>query len=80
MGEHSQYTRVFTEGGTVAHVLDWNRSPNDSAAEAICGRTAWPGYWHGTGTQDEHERALDLRLCVSCGQVLSHRQNGIVTR
>lgn len=73
-------TRVFTEGGTVAHVLGWNTSPNDTAAEALCGRSAWPGYWHGTGTQGEHERALDLRLCIRCESILNFRLGGTVTR
>lgn len=73
-------TRVYTEGGTVAHILGWHSSPNDTAAEALCGRSAWPGYWHGTGTQGEHERALDMRLCSACQQVLNHRSGGTLTR
>lgn len=72
--------KVYTHGGTVAHILDWNASPNDTAAEALCGRTAWPGYWWGTGSQEEHERAADLRLCTRCQSVLSHRRGGIETR
>jgi hypothetical protein len=76
----TSYTRVFTEGGTVAHILDFNRSPNDQGATALCGRTPWPGYWFGTGTQDEEERATDMRLCVACQSVLSHRMGGRVTR
>ncbi len=73
-------TRVYTEGGTVAHLLSFLDSPNNSAAEALCGRSAWPGYWHGTGTQKEHERALELRLCVGCLNVLSGRAGGIRER
>lgn len=57
---------VYTEGGKIAHVLpDW-ASPNNRAEEALCGRSPWPGYWFGTGTQDEYEKARDLRLCVAC--------------
>lgn len=74
------YTRVFTAAGTVAHVLGWGQSPNRIGETALCGRSAWPDYWHGTGSQDELERAQDLPLCVSCTAVLSHRQGGIVTR
>ncbi len=76
----SELQRVFTEGGTVAHILGWNASPNDKGATSLCGRSAWPGYWHGTGTQDEIERVADLRLCVGCGAVLSTRSGGVLTR
>lgn len=73
-------TKVYTQGGTVAHILDYLSSPNDRAAEALCGRSPWPGFWFGTGSQGEHERAMDLRLCISCSTVLNHRAGGIVTR
>jgi len=73
-------TRVYTEGGTVVHILDALRSPNSAGAEALCGRSAWPGLWHGTGTQDEEERALDMRVCSQCQAVLNHRRNGFVSR
>ncbi len=72
--------RVYTQGGTVAHLLDYLSSPNDRAAEALCGRRAWPGFWFGTGTQVEHERAMDLRLCISCSQILTERSGGITAR
>lgn len=68
------YTRVYTEGGTVAHLLDGLLSPNQPNS-ALCGRSpAWPGLWLGTGTQDEAERALDLRTCEPCLAVWD-RQN-----
>lgn len=73
------FTLVFTEGGTVAHLLSPGRSPN-THMEALCGRTPWPSLWHGTGTQDEEERALDLALCVRCQSVLNHRSMGIASR
>lgn len=76
----SDQTRVYTEGGTVAHLLSWNASPNDPGAEALCGRSVWPGYWWGTGSQEEHERALDMRLCAKCEQVLSNRLGGMRER
>lgn len=71
--------RVFTEGGTVAHLLDYLLSPNEPV-EALCGRSPWPGLWHGTGSQDEEERALDLRLCSSCDTVLKFRLGGVLNR
>ncbi|GHF94584.1 hypothetical protein [Streptomyces hydrogenans] len=71
-------TRVFTEGGTVAHYLDFFHSPNHVETEALCGRTAYPGLWHGTGSQEEEERAADLRICTPCRAVLIHRRNGYV--
>lgn len=73
-------TRVFTEAGTVAHYLDSLMSPNSATSEALCGRTPWPGMWHGTGTQDEEERVLDLLLCARCESVVAFRRNGHVTR
>lgn len=70
---------VFTEGGTVAHVLPWNGSPNEAASHALCGRSGWPVGWYGTGTQDEYERARSLRLCVRCHAVLRHQRMGAAT-
>jgi hypothetical protein len=68
------HTLVYTPGGTVAHVLDSLLSPNSfSPTEAMCGRTAWPSQWHGTGSQEEIEKALDLSRCASCQAVLNHR-------
>lgn len=76
---NDEYTRVFTEGGTVAHFLDYYQSPNEVDAEALCGRTPFPGLWHGTGSQDEEERAADLTVCSRCQAVVTHRNNGYVT-
>lgn len=73
------YTRVFTEGGTVAHLLDEILSPNQPNS-ALCGRSPWPSLWHGTGTQDEEERAQDLRLCAPCDSVKRHRDGGELVR
>lgn len=75
----SAVSRVFTEGGTVAHLLDVLRSPNEPA-EALCGRSPWPGLWHGTGSQEEEERVLDLALCSSCAGVMNFRQGGMLGR
>jgi hypothetical protein len=69
---NNDHTLVYTPGGTVAHVLDSLLSPNDPT-EAMCGRTAWPSAWHGTGSQEEHERAMDLSRCARCQAVLNHR-------
>lgn len=71
-------TRVYIEAGTVAHFIDG--SPNSTDTEALCGRTSWPGLWHGTGTQEELERAADLRVCSPCLAVLNHRRNGYLQR
>ena len=74
-----EYTRVYTDGGTVVHLLDSLLSPNENNA-ALCGRMPWPGLWLGTGSQDEHERALDLRVCSPCESVKRHRDGGELTR
>lgn len=72
-------TRVYTEGGTVVHLLDELLSPNQPNS-ALCGRSPWPGLWLGTGSQDEEERALDLRLCSPCEAVRNHREGGVISR
>lgn len=62
------FTRVYLRSGRVAHLLDESRSPNVGTDEALCG--IWAGFgdavWLGTGTQAEHERAAELRLCLRC--------------
>lgn len=73
------YTRVYIEGGTVAHLLDPLLSPNQPNS-ALCGRSPWLTLWHGTGTQVEHEKAMDLRLCSPCESVMRHRRGGELTR
>lgn len=68
-------TRVYTPAGTKAHVLPWYASPNNSAEKALCGRSAWPAYWHGTGSQDEYEKAADLPLCTACAARAKARES-----
>lgn len=78
----SDYTLVYTEGGVRAHLLDGLLSPNQPNS-ALCGRTPglWPNHlWLGTGSQDEHERALDLQLCAQCASIRSERADGMLTR
>lgn len=74
------YTRVFVPAGATAHLLDPLCSPNSSGATSLCGRTAWPGYWHGTGSQDEEERGQDLRVCPSCAAIQRDRDGGVFER
>lgn len=74
-----EYTLVYTDGGTVAHYLDELLSPNEPNS-ALCGRSPWPGLWLGTGSQDEHERALDLRVCAPCESIKNHRDGGALIR
>jgi hypothetical protein len=72
--------RVYTPAGIVAHLIhDWD-SPNKLGSEALCGRSAWPSLWHGSGTQDEEERAMDLRLCANCQQASIDYRNGLIER
>lgn len=68
--------RVYLPQGTVAHVLPWDGSPNNPSQDSLCGRAPWPGDWLGSGTQDEHEKAAALPLCVSCGSVVRHQAGG----
>jgi hypothetical protein len=74
-----EYTRVYTDGGTVAHLLDDLLSPNEPNS-ALCGRSPWPGLWLGTGSQDEYERALDLLTCAPCTGIQNHRDGGVLIR
>jgi hypothetical protein len=76
------YTRVYTEGAAKVHLLDALLSPNQPNS-ALCGRSPnllTQGLWHGTGSQEEHERARDLQLCVQCAAVRDARDRGEVTR
>ncbi len=76
----ADYTRVFTPGGSVAHLLDSLLSPNQ-ANSALCGRSPlWPDLWHGTGTQEEEERARDLATCSRCVVARNDRQGGVLHR
>ena len=75
-----EVTLVYTEGGGVSHILCWHGSPNDRGAKALCGRAPWPGFWHGTGSQEEEERVKDMRLCAGCGNELAQQRGGTVTR
>lgn len=80
-GKSSDTTLVYTEGGTVAHYIDaFLQSPNESTAKAMCGRTPWPGYWFGTGSQDEEERAMGLEVCTPCRSAMNFRLGGAVNR
>lgn len=66
-------TLVYTLGGSRTHVLPWAGSPNRMGQEALCGRSAWPQLWAGTGSQCEYERARDQPLCIACGEALARR-------
>lgn len=68
---------VYTPGGTRTHVLPPAGSPNVVGQDAICGRSAWPSLWFGTGAQDEYERAREQPLCSSCEAVLIHREGRV---
>jgi len=62
----SNYTRIYLPRGKVAHLR-----PNDGGRYVVarCGLTPpWydPHGWHGTGSQDEIDKAKDMRLCKRC--------------
>lgn len=76
MSTVSEYTRVYTGAGTVGHALDTDQSPNEVEAEALCGRTAWPNLWLGTGSQEEHETAWELPPCTPCQAIIRYRNMG----
>ncbi len=76
----ADYTRVYTPGGVVAHLLDSLLSPNKPNS-ALCGRSPiWPDLWHGTGTQEEEERASFLDTCAGCAAAHVDRQGGVLHR
>lgn len=76
----SDYTRVFTDGGSYAHLLDYLSSPNSPESQSLCGRSPWPGFWHGTGSQDEEDRAYTLETCTPCRVIRDHRTGGYEIR
>lgn len=57
---------VYTPGGRVAHWLNYGSSPNDTCAQAMCGRSTWPGLWHGTGSSAERDKARKMPTCQNC--------------
>lgn len=59
-------TRAYLPHGEVAHLLTGDTSPN-SELPAACGVSPGVGgYWFGTGTQDEYDRAERLPTCQGC--------------
>jgi len=66
---------VYTEGGTKTHILKPQASPN-AYSDALCGRSSWPQYWFGTGSQAEWERARSQELCTSCMAILRSQADG----
>jgi hypothetical protein len=53
---------LYLPGGKVAHAF---MADDDISWIAECG-TSSLGYWHGTGSQDEYERAAELPRCQKC--------------
>jgi hypothetical protein len=63
-----RHWRVYLPHGRVAHLLSAGSSPN-SYVPALCRIGPAPGtYWHGTGSQEETERAESLRVCALCAR------------
>lgn len=60
----------LTKGAKIVHLLPYYASPSNVYEPALCGQlpTAWNA-WLGTGTQDEHERAEALAICIGCERV-----------
>lgn len=71
-----EHTKVYTQSGTVVHALGLDASPNDVGGGALCGRTPWPGLWHGTGSQEEEDTAMDMPVCTPCLAVLRYQNMG----
>ena len=64
-----EYTKVYTHGGRVAHLMDPTKSPN-SYAGALCNFSPnWPWEWQGTGNQDERDEAARRPVCRYCIKV-----------
>jgi hypothetical protein len=62
----TDHHRVYTAGGEKVHLLSPLDSPNQSS-RSLCGRTpAFGDYWHGTGSQEEHDTAARRPLCTRC--------------
>jgi hypothetical protein len=58
----------YLHAGTVRHAF----RAGTPITVALCGRYPdWTGHWYGTGTQDEYERAANLRDCAYCAARLN---------
>lgn len=61
--------RVYTFRGEVSHLLPDSASPNNMAAHTLCGLCAWPGYFRGTGSQNEEDRVREMPECKHCERI-----------
>lgn len=59
---------VYLSWGKVKHLLALGQSPNDRDLPALCGVTPGLGFWYGTGSWEESERARNLPLCQNCSR------------
>lgn len=61
-----QCTRVYTRTGGVAHLMSPVTSIRNGSV--LCDRVLpeWFTDWHGTGSQDEADRAAALPVCRYC--------------
>lgn len=68
--DHWKTQRVYlSNGAKVVHLIPAWASPS-SMEPALCGQNPahWNG-WMGTGTQDEHEKAAAMAICLNCERV-----------
>jgi hypothetical protein len=61
-----QCTRVYTRTGKTAHLMSPVQSIRNGSV--LCSRVTpeWFTEWHGTGSQNEIDRAASLPLCKRC--------------
>lgn len=61
-----QCTRVYTRTGTRAHLMSPVQTIRNGSV--LCNRIhpEWFTEWHGTGSQDEIDRAASLPTCMRC--------------
>lgn len=70
---------LYLKNGKVAHALS---TFTGSRFSAECGVYTFAG-WHGTGSQDEYDRAAELPQCQRCVKVIGpkvvgrHRPSGV---
>lgn len=65
MSDPTSLDRLYLAGGTVAHLCSPNLYNRDIWVSR-CGISDHRWTWRGTGSQDEYDRAKELRVCRKC--------------
>lgn len=75
-GDSGAFEWHYLEAGTVTHARQRRSGGLDYAARCGTAPVWWKdsSAWHGTGTQDEYERAAALPRCKRCVALTGERK------